>query len=125
MVVSTSVVVSKVLLDIEDIEGKVLESEPVLIVCSDGDVVVGSIEVVDIGVALDESVWESVCIVDSLDTAVSVVWSPDTRIDESKGVLLVVISVFGTMLADCAIVEVSVVECSGLVINFKLLVVDV
>lgn len=125
LVVFTSVVVSKELLDSEDFGGKVLESEPVLIVCSDGDGLVGSTEVVDIGFALVESVWESVSIVDSLDTVVSVVCLSDTRVDESKDVLLVLISVFGSMLADCVIVEVSVVECSGVVVDGAMLVVDV
>ena len=80
---------------------------------------------VDVGFALVESVWESVSIVDSVETVVCVVCLPDTRVDESKDVLLVVISVFGSMLADCVIVEVSVVECSGLVVDGALLVVDV
>ena len=80
---------------------------------------------VDVGFALVESVWESVSIVDSVETVVCVVCLPDTRVDESKDVLLVVISVFGSMLADCVIVEVSVVECSGLVVDRTLLVVDV
>ena len=48
---------------------------------------------VDIGFALVEYVWESVSIVVSLDTVVSVVCWPDTRVDESKDVLVVVVSV--------------------------------
>lgn len=56
--------------------------------------------------------WESVSIVDSLDTVVSDVCLRDTKVDESNDVLVVVISILCSMLVDCVIVEVSVVECS-------------